>query len=234
MNLRSQRLCAWCAPIFLLMLLGGLFFLADFVPPPAPDTTPQALADLFAANQTQIRLGLLVAMLGSGLLGPFIAVISVQLKRIEGPQSPLTYAQLALGVMLMVVVLLPMTSLAGATYRAERSPEAVQVLSDQAWLLFIGAFYAFVVQMAVIGIAILQDDSPVPVFPRWLAYLNFWCAIGSVPAAGLYFVKDGPAAWNGVLAFWVPVVAFGAWVLAMFVCVLRTINAQASSPPLRG
>jgi hypothetical protein len=31
-----------------------------------------------------------------------------------------------------------------------------------------------------------------------------------------------------------PVVAFGAWVMAMFVCVLRTINAEASSSLPRG
>jgi hypothetical protein len=72
----------------------------------------------------------------------------------------------------------------------------------------------------------MRDGSEQPVFPRWLGYLNFWCAIGSLPAAGLYFVMDGPLAWNGILSWWLPVVAFSVWVLSMFVTLLRAISRQ--------
>ncbi|MDT7645424.1 MAG: hypothetical protein QOC75_2424 [Pseudonocardiales bacterium] len=226
MSTTSQRLCTWTAPVFLVMLLGGLLVLANFVPLPAPNLSAQQLADIFTSNPNKIRLGLVVAMLGTALMGPFTAVITVQLKRIEGAHSPFAYAQLSLGVMIPVVIILPMTSLAAAAYRGDRPPAVIQALSDQAWLLFVGAFYAFVIQLVVTGLAILRDGSERPVFPRWLGYLNFWCAIGSLPAAGLYFVMDGPLAWNGILSWWLPVVAFSVWVLSMFVTLLGAISRQ--------
>jgi hypothetical protein len=70
-------------------------------------------------------------------------------------------------------------------------------------------------------VPILRDESPRPLLPRWLGYLNLWCAIGSLPAAGVYFVQDGPLAWNGLLSFWLPAVCFGAWAFATMAVLLK-------------
>lgn len=226
MNTKTQRLCAWSTPVFLALFLIGILILARFVPPPSPSLAADELARIFNENRNGIRLGCLVAMLGVGLLGPFVAVISVQLKRIEGESSPLAYAQLVLGAYLLIVIIGPLTNLEAAAFRADRAPELIQLVSDQAWLLFVGGFYPLVAQLTVIGVAILRDRSENPVFPRSLAYVNFWCAIGSAPAAGINFLKDGPLAWDGVMSWWIPVTAFTVWVSAMFVYLLKAIAAQ--------
>jgi len=42
-----------------------------------------------------------------------------------------------------------------------------------------------------------------------------------VTGAPVLFVKDGPFAWNGLLAFWAVLLIFGGWVLVSFAYVLR-------------
>ena len=45
--------------------------------------------------------------------------------------------------------------------------------------------------------------------------------------------NEGPLAWNGIIAFWIPLVAFSAWIIAITVVMLRSISAeQAADRPL--
>jgi hypothetical protein len=219
-NRELQRWCCWAGVAFVLALFAGLL-IAGFVPPVNPNQSPDALKEFFVAHSTRIRVGMLVGLLGTGLAGPFVAVITIQLKRVEGPFAPLAYAQLLLGAMLPIALIFGMTWLMCAAYRPDRDAQSIQAYSDQAWFMIVGAFYMFVIQLACIAIAVLRDESPAPVLPRWLGYLNIWCALGSLPAAGVYFVNRGPLAWNGLLSFWLPAVCFGTWATATSVAVLR-------------
>jgi hypothetical protein len=230
MNCGTQRLCAWTAPVIAVMFFIGLM-IAGFLPPLDPGLSAEQLAQVFLAHPERIRIGLLICLLGSGLTGPLVAVIAVQLKRIEGQHSPLTYAQLVLGVFIPIVIMLPLSWWMTAAYRADRDPQAIQVLSDQGWMWFVGCLYPAATQWTCIGIAILRDTADRPVFPRWLGYLNLWCAAGSLPAVGIYFVKSGPFAWNGVLSWWLPVTVFGVWLLAMFYGLLTAIGEQERTRP---
>ena len=38
--------------------------------------------------------------------------------------------------------------------------------------------------------------------------MNFWLAIKFTPASFLVFFKTGPLAWNGLLVWWFPLLAF--------------------------
>jgi hypothetical protein len=228
-NPQVQRWCAYSGLVFVLMLLVGLM-IAGFIPPVSPHQSAESLKQIFAEHRGRILVGMLVGMLGTGFAGPFVGVIAVQLKRIEGPFAPLAYAQLLLGSMLPIALVVGMTLLMCAAYRVDRDAETVQGFSDQAWFLIVGAFYMFVVQLACIGVAVLKDESQDPVLPRWLGYLNIWCAIGSLPAAGVYFVETGPLAWNGLLSFWLPALCFGAWGIFTMATLLKAIGRQALAP----
>jgi hypothetical protein len=50
--------------------------------------------------------------------------------------------------------------------------------------------------------------------------------VGVVFATGapVVFVKGGPFAWNGLIAFWAVLIAFGAWIWVTFGCMLRAIG----------
>ena len=227
-NSQVQRWCACSGLVFVLMLFAGLLT-AGFIPPVSPHQSAESLKQIFVDHQGRILVGMLLGMLGTGFAGPFVGVIAVQLKRIEGPFAPLAYAQLLLGSMLPIALVVGMTLLMCAAYRVDRDAQTIQGFSDQAWFLIVGAFYMFVVQLACIGVAVLKDESRKPVLPRWLGYLNIWCAIGSLPAAGVYFVETGPLAWNGLLSFWLPALCFGAWGISTTATLLKAISRQAAA-----
>lgn len=230
MSAGSQRLCvAMGLPMMVLWLIGfGAF--AGFVPPPSPSQTAAEVAAMYRDDTNLIRFGLTLTVIGSALLAPFIAVISVQLRRIEGRSTPLTYAQLALGASLPVVFILPVMILETATFRLDRPITQIQTLNDLGWIMFIGVVTPAALELMLIGIAVLRDRRPEPVLPRWVGYYNLWVGVLLLPGMATVFVKSGPLAWNGVLAWWVPLTAFGTWVLVMTVVLLKAIAREAAEP----
>jgi hypothetical protein len=107
-----------------------------------------------------------------------------------------------------------------AAFRPGETPDITYRLNDLGWLMFVGVVSTGVLEAAVIGLAILADTREEPILPRWLGYLNLWCALLFVPGGLCVFAKTGPLAWNGLLAWWVLLVAFAVWVLATSWCLL--------------
>jgi hypothetical protein len=80
-----------------------------------------------------------------------------------------------------------------------------------------------VIEYVSIKIFALMDRSSRPVFPRWVGSFNLAVAAIFATGAPVNFITSGPFAWNGLLAFWAVLVAFGGWVLVTFFCVLRDL-----------
>ena len=226
MSYRLQIACAWCGPLMTLGFFVGLMLLAGFIPPPSPADSAAEIAQMYRDNTTGIRLGLFIAMLATGLLCPFYAVIAVQMKRIEGRSSPLTYTQIIAGACSTLEIVLPMMIWQAAAFRPERDDEFIRTLNDMAWLPFLGLTTTVVIQNAVIGIIILRDPRPQPILPRWFAYVNFWVGLMVVPAGFIVFFKTGPFAWDGLLAWWMPVAAFFGWIILTAILVTAAARRQ--------
>lgn len=226
MSVRTQRACIWVSPVMVLVWAVGFAGFAGFLPPPAPTSTVSQIVAMYDEHRTAIKIGLALTAFGSALLAPFIAVLTVQMKRIEGAQAPLAYIQLALGALFIIEFFLPTMVLQAAAYRANRSPEIIYALNDLGWLLFVGVVGTAVVQAFVIGVAILQDQRATPLFPRWAGYFNIWVAALFSPGAVIVFFTDGPFAWNGVIAFWLPACTFGLWVFVMSYLLLKATNTS--------
>lgn len=227
MSIASQRICAWCGPAFMVLFGIGFWAVAGFLPPPSPDASAQEIASLYSENTARIRAGLAITMLAATLLFPWIAVISVQLKRIEGPSTPWANTQLTAGAVGFLLFTSPVFIWQTAAYRPdERSPEMLKMLNDLGWLPFVGIFTPAVAQGVAIALAILGDKRREPVFPRWVGYFNLWAVVMFMPATALPFFKDGLFAWDGLLALWVPIAVFGSWFAITFITLLRAIAAQ--------
>jgi hypothetical protein len=177
-------------------------------------------------------------MVAGTLTGPFVAAISTVLRRIEGRDSPLAFAQLGLGMIGILLFLVPTMLMQAAAFRPDRDADLIQLIHDAGWLPFIGAFAPAVIQNLVIAAAVFRDTEE-KVLPRWLGYFNVWVALLFLPAALLYYFKTGPFAWDGVFVFWLPLSVFGAWFIVMFVVFRRAIlnhedEAEDSvAPPAR-
>ena len=79
------------------------------------------------------------------------------------------------------------------------------------------------------GLAIVSDNHERPVFARWLGYFNIWVAILFLPGGLITFFKSGPFAWNGLLAFWLPLTVFFLWYIVMFFALLKAIRQRSTA-----
>lgn len=233
MNPKIERWSIWFgAPMYVLFAVGFLVF-ARFMPPPSPSDTAQQLAASYGSKVNGIRIGAIMVCLGAALLAPYYAALCVQLKRIEGRQSPLTYAQLMLAACFILEFIFPMFIMQGIVYRP-RPLDILLAMSDVTWLLFVGVVTTGALQFVVIAAAVLTDKSKSPVFPRWVGYFNAWVTLTFCVGNAIFFVKSGPLAWNGLLSWWMVIVAYGIWFVVMMVMMLKAASRQEAetSPAL--
>lgn len=229
LNVRTQLMCAWCSPVATVMWLIGFGAIAGFIPPPSPGDSALEVQTMYREDATGIRAGLFVTMMGAALIGPFVASISSQMRRIEGDRHhPLANTQLGLGMLMVLLFIIPCFLMEAAAFRPDRDPVVTQALHDAGWLPFVGGFMATFIQLIAIGICIFQDQEQ-RVYPRWLGYFNFWAALILVPAGFVLFFKSGPFAWNGALAFWLVLVVFCVWFLLMFWMTRKAILSEAAA-----
>lgn len=229
MTNKNQKLCAWSGMVFLLLFGAGFFGLAGFVPAPSPTLSAFDVQGLYQDNVWGIRAGMALLLLGAGFVAPWVAVITVQMRRIPGARA-LAYGQLAAGSAPIMLFTLCATLWATAAFRPERDPDLILLLHDLAWNTLLTPIGPFVVQNLCLGFAILRDPRrEAPVFPRWSGYFNFWVALLFVPGVLGFFFKTGPFAWPGLFVFWIPVGMFALWYIVMFVLLLRAIGQQGKT-----
>jgi hypothetical protein len=225
---RTQKICAISG--YVCILLFGLAFwpTSKFIPVPGPGLDAHEVASLYAHNANGIRLGMLLMTIAGSLVAPFVAVISIQMKRIEGVSPILTYTQLASGSVGALFFIVPALVFGAAAYRPERAPELTYLLNDLAWFFMVMPVGPAFVQNLAIAFAILNDKSRVPVFPRWLGFFNIWVGLLILPGGLMTFFKSGAFAWSGLLSFYVAGTVFGIWFQVMVFQLFKAINNQAA------
>jgi MFS family permease len=233
LSTRLQLLCAWSGPVMMGIFGIGMALLAGFLPPFSPALSAAEISELFRENHTTILLGLMICMFSGTLLGSFITVITVQMRRIEGRHSLLSYLQLAMGAILVLELIYPMIILEVAAFRVDRAPESVLLLHDLGWLILLSFPSTAMLQLIAIGIAILRDPREQTLFPRWSGYFNLWTALLFAPGGLTVFFKTGPLAWDGIFIFWVPFAVFAAWFVLMAFLLDRAIRQEVKEEEQR-
>ena len=226
MSTRVQMASAWCAIIFMVVFALGFWVLAGFIPPPSPAMSPAQITAQFQGNTTGIRVGMVLMEFGAALLLPWGAAIAVQMKRIEGRHTVLTYTQIMAGSLFVLEFIYPIMFWLVAAFRPHQSALVLQHFNDLAWLAFLGVVTTAIVQVFAIGIIIMRDKRSSPVFPRWFAYFNFWCGTLFCPATLIVFFHHGAFAWNGFISWWMVATVFFAWMLVVTVMLMRAIRHQ--------
>ncbi|MEM1140723.1 MAG: hypothetical protein AAGH45_12665 [Pseudomonadota bacterium] len=226
---------AWAGLLFVAVLLAA-FLLMGFLPPISPALDAEGVASIYAENRTRILIGASLTMQSAFLSILWVGAIASQIRRMGFAEARLLAdAQMLLGVFGAVLFTITATAWTVAAYRVDRSPELIMMLNDFAWLFLLTPVFQFLLQSFLIGIAILADRREQPLFPRWAAYLNFWVGLALLPGAINPLFKQGPFAWDGVFIFWLPLVAFAAWIVVMAWLVARAaqipdeVDRQASS-----
>jgi hypothetical protein len=233
-DLKLQRIAAWGGIAMLTLFFVFFMLIAGLIPPLSPTASAQSVADFLIANKLRVRVGLAFSLLAACVALPWLATICLRVRRVEGKWGVLSVTQIFGGVIFVPGFLFPMMVMAAAAFRPEqRDPQITQALSDVFWLMFIGIVGTLVVQALVLTTASFIDRTEPGTFPRWFGYLNAWYALLALPGGAVMVFNDGPLAWNGVFAFWIPLVAFSVWMIAVTVVLLQSISAeQAAERPL--
>ena len=230
----GHRFCAWCGVICSLGWLIGLS-LAGFLPPHPPSMGASEIAEIYRSDSTRIIAGMIIMGFGSVLYLPWVAEITVRMKRMEGEFSPWSYTQLGMGSIFVWVFFLPIIVWICAAYRPDETPDIIlQKMNDFGWIMFLNPVAIAFAQGVSIGIAILQNDSKSKIFPRWLGFFNIWAMVMFLPGALLPFFKSGVLAWNGLFALWLPLVVFVSWMCLMTHFLLKAIDSQWSTARQQG
>ena len=157
MNTRMQMLCLWCGPAAMVLFFIGFWGIAGLVPPPSPDDSALEIRNLYTDNTDAIRIGLVITMVAGALTGPFAAAICAQMKRIEGDYSPLSYTELGMGMLGVLLFIFPTLVMQVCAFRPDTiDPNLLLSLNDLAWIPFVGIFAPAVVQNIAIGLCRLQ------------------------------------------------------------------------------
>jgi hypothetical protein len=83
--------------------------------------------------------------------------------------------------------------------------------------------------MVATGVVELMDHRAEPMVPRWLTWLTFAGAATLIFAAGPAFFKSGPFAYHGLLAFYLPVVIWGAYIAVTTWYMLKELKRAPDS-----
>ena len=226
MNRTVHKFCAWSGVLLLIIMAVGFVLMAGYIPTRSPSQSATETAQFIIGNRTTIRWGMIVTMFSAALLQPFYTEIALQMRRIEGRYPALALIQFGLGTLLVLEFIYLIFFWQTATYRVERSPELIQLLNDMAWIPFVGLSSTVVLGVAVFGIAILLDRRSKPVFPRWLGYFNLWCALMFTPGTFNVFFHSGVLAWNGILAWYLPVAVFATWLVVVSIYLSKAVDTM--------
>lgn len=206
------------------MLIGGL------IPPLSPTASAQAVTQFLIDHKLRIRLGVALTALAATVALPFMAAICMRVRRVEGKFGVLSITWIFANAAFVPGFWFSLFVLGAATYRPEqRSPELNQALNDVFWLMFIGIVGVGIAQGIVLAVASFIDRNDAPTFPRWFGYFNVWYVLLATPGGFIMVFNDGPLAWNGVFAFWIPLTVFSAWMIVTSIMVLRSISADQAA-----
>lgn len=224
-------MCIWAGPLMLVLFALGFMVLAGYLPPPSAKETPEELVARLRDDVDGFRLGMVVTMAGFALMVPWAVGIAARVELSEGRVPALTYVQLGSVAIGSLIGQGATWIFEAAAYRlGDTDPEIIRALHDLAWFTFLAPWPSFTVWCFALAIAIFRDDRAQPGLPRWSAYLSLWTGLLFVPACLIFWFKDGPLAWNGVIAFYIPVVIFFVWVIGMTVPALRSLRREEAAP----
>jgi hypothetical protein len=199
----------------------GFMMIAKYLPPPSPELSPEQLVARLRGNLNGFRLGMVLTMFGFALMVPWAMGIDA---RAGGHGQPplLSYVQLGSAAIGSLIGQGATWIFEATVYRLDDTdPHIVRALHDLGWFTFLAPWPSFTVWCFAIALAVLRGGG----LPRWSAYLAVWTGILFMPACLIFWFKSGPMAWNGVIAFYIPVFIFFIWVVGMTVPALRSLRS---------
>ena len=230
-TLDAQSVSLWLAVVFGALLLVAFILFPGFFPPMSPGMSATKVAHFYSRHTTMIRTSMIIFNLCAVMLLPFFMVIVYQMKRMATPTQVLAYCYLSAAATGATLFAIADLFWLVAAFRPDRDPQLIMLLNDLAWITFTAPVGMIIAQNLCLGLAVLLDDQPRPIFPRWVAYLSFGIALVIAPSVCAAVVQSGPLAWNGLVSFWLRIIAYAVFLVAMFFVLHSAIRRERTEHP---
>jgi hypothetical protein len=228
-NKTAQRICVWTGPAATVIFIVGFILLAGFIPPPSPALDANQVVAIFTEHTTAIRIGMLVTQLSMALLLTWGIGVATQMRRCEGSRPVMANVQIASVAVATVIVVLMTVVWETAAFRPDvLPPPVIQAFNDLGWFILLFDWIPFAIWALAVAVPIFSDRGDPTIFPRWAGYVSVWTAVLFFPAGLMAFFKNGVFAWNGLLAFYIPVGVFFVWLICITVVTLRAITLDGA------
>jgi len=222
----------WCWPVCIVTFFLFFGVVAGFIPPPQEDWSAQRIAEFYADNRTAIRIGLIGALFSSALMLPWFAVVSHEIRRIEGPGSILAPLQFGGAVILIAFFQIICLLWLLGSFRPEASADVIRATSDYGWLVWTTLIPTYMIQFICMAVAGFMDGRRKVLWPRWAAWANLWVAVTGAGGFMAVFFKDGPFSWNGLIGWWIPTVVFAVGMTMNTWLLLRYARDEVAPEPV--
>jgi len=210
-----------CGVLSLNLMFLALWPAWGVFPPPPATFTAAEMAEKFRDNSLGMIVGGILMSFGLSLLFVFLGGLVDCLRKMEGRSSALTDAVVMISPFVYFTVMVTTVFFITAGFHPDTSNEMFRFIADVGFLMMVFPAAPGFVMFVVTGLIILGDVNAEPIFPRWVGYLSVWTGILSLPGFACALLKTGPFAWNGILAFWLPVVVFGIILMVIMWAMLR-------------
>jgi hypothetical protein len=227
---RAQRILLWWGLIFTLIYGLAWWRLFHMMPPPSAKWPPEQIAQFYREHSTTIKVGATVASWTSGFMVPISIVVGVQISRHEKGRPIWSTLAVAGGCLMSIPLVLPPIFWGVAAFSPDRAPDITALMHELAMLTFVTTdqYYIFM-WVAIAAVCLIPNRVLYSPFPRWFGYYTAWTALMFEPGALAFLFRSGPFSWNGLLAFWSPVVTFFVWIVAMSVMLFKAISQQEAA-----
>jgi len=182
---------------------------------PSFDAGGAEVAAWFEHNDTRIQVACCLFAALAPLFVWFLATVSSLARNQAGSVA------FGCGLVFVTLFLADITSLAVGALRP-RTPEVALALQDFELLAMAGAAFA------VVGL--LASCATLAIWPRWVGRFAAVATVAYALRVGTVFSTGGVFAADGVLGFWVPVVAFASWLFVAGVVLAQRLRAGARLP----
>ena len=209
----SLKIGLWCNWIFVALTAIGWLGIAHFWAPARADLGLDATKVWFTeTHQWGTIIGCSLFYIAAGILTPGSIAMGIMLAKVEG-RWPLWSITMAMcGVFISLIVFFNACAWIVSAYRDDSDASVIQAFSDWAWFAFLLGWIYLAIEMFATAVVELMDHRPEPMVPRWLTWLTIAGGATLIFAAGPAFFKSGPFAYHGLLAFYLPVVIWGAYI----------------------
>ena len=225
----TQKILVWWGLAMTAIYGAVLFFLLRMLPPPSAAWPAERVAQFYADNSGAIKVGAVIASWTSAFMVPIAVVVAIQIARHEKGRPVWSILAGISGSMMSIFLVLPPLFWGVAAFTPTRAPEITATVHELGLPTLVTTDQYFVfIWVAVVVVCLVPNSVAHTPFPRWFGYFSGWVAVMFEVGAVAFLAKSGPFSWNGLLVFWIPLSAFGAWLIVMAVLLFRAINAQAA------